>query len=243
MKSNLLTPIAILLAGAMISGSIVWSMRQVLDAARVAYEAQSQAAQSAAAPPAPAAPEVDVSKVATEGVPFIGSPDAPVVMAYWFDYQCPYCQRVEEDVMPQLIADYVKPGKLRILLKDFAFLGPDSQTAGLAARAVWELSPDKFYEWHKAMFDKQDGENSGWGSKADILALAKTIAGIDAAKVEELMTTHAADYEKAIQADGTEGAGMGISGTPGAIIGKQLVVGARPYEQFKAVIDAELASN
>ena len=172
----------------------------------------------------------------------VGKSDAPVTLVYWFDYQCPFCQRAEENVMPRLIADYVTPGKLRILFKDFAFLGPDSQTAGLAARAVWDLVPDKFYEWHKAVFDSQDEENSGWGSKADIIALTRTISGIDAAKVEELMTSRAADYEKAIQADGTEGAGMGVSGTPSAIVGRQLIVGAQPYEQFKAAIDEDLAS-
>jgi len=32
------------------------------------------------------------------------------------------------------------------------------------------------------MFEKQDDENAGWGNKEDILALTKTIAGIDAAK-------------------------------------------------------------
>src|SRR5260221_13731001 len=101
----------------------------------------------------PATTSADVTKVSQEGVPFIGRPDAPVVMAYWYDYQCPYCRQQEENVMPQLIEDYVKPGKVKILFKDFAFLGPDSQTAGLAARAVWAIAPDKFYDWHKAVFD------------------------------------------------------------------------------------------
>jgi protein-disulfide isomerase len=114
-------------------------------------------------------------------------------------------------------------------------------TAGLAARAVWEIAPDKFYEWHRAMFDKQDDENAGWGKKEDVLALTRTIAGIDVPKVEQLMTDHAAEYQSAIQADGTEGSSMGIDGTPGAIIGKRLLVGAQPYDQFKAAVDAALA--
>jgi len=237
-SSSLLTPLAILLAGGMISGSILWGMDRILELARQTYT-PSPAAESAAAPPPPA---VDVAKVSTEGTPFIGDPNAPAVMAFWSDYQCPFCRRTEEDVIPQLIANYVKPGKLKILFKDFAFLGPDSFAAGLAARAVWETAPDKFYEWHKAMFDKQDDENAGWGKKEDILALTKTIAGVDAAKVEQLMIDRATIYQTAMRADGTEGQSLGIDGTPGSVIGKRLLVGAQPYEQFKAAIDASLGS-
>ena len=77
-------------------------------------------------------------------------------MAYWFDYQCPYCKQEEESVFPQLEKDYIDTGKLKIVFKDFAFLGPDSDVASRAARAVWAVAPDKFRDWHKAMFDHQD---------------------------------------------------------------------------------------
>ena len=203
---------------------------------------QLTAAPVAAAPAtAAAAPAVDIERVSTVGAPFIGDPKAPVTMALWFDYQCPFCKRLEETVMPPLLNDYVKKGKLRIVFKDLAFLGADSHTAAQAARAVWEIAPDKYYEWHKAMFEKQGRENSGWASKQNILALTKTIPDIDATKLESLMASHEADYRKAIEADGNEGSAFGISGTPGTIIGKQLFSGALPYDQFKSEIDAELA--
>jgi protein-disulfide isomerase len=202
-----------------------------------------------AQPPAPESPatgadptaSADITKVALEGEPFIGDANAPVMVAYWFDYQCPFCKQEEETLFPQLIKDYVDAGKVKIVFKDFAFLGPDSQTAALAARAVWEVAPDKFGDWHRAMFDKQDDENAGWGNKDDVLALTKTIPGIDAARVEKLMSDRAADYSKAMEADATEGNAMGVGGTPSFLIGKQMIVGAQPYEQVKAAIDAELA--
>jgi protein-disulfide isomerase len=231
---DFLTPLAIIIAGVMISGAILWSNKQLIDVERLTYGAQM-----ATSPPTAAA---DITKVSQEGVPFIGDPKAPVVMAYWFDYQCTFCRENEEKVMPRLITDYVKPGKLKILFKDFAFLGPDSQTAALAARAVWEVAPDKFYEWHKAMFDHQDDENAGWGKKEDIIALTKTIPGIDAAKVEQLMTDRAKDYQKEVEADRVEGNAMGVTGTPGVIIGKQLISGVPPYEQLKTAIDAGVSS-
>jgi protein-disulfide isomerase len=239
---HLLTPAAIIVAGVMISGAILWSNKQFLDVARLAYSGQPSAGESAAAQAPPPAPTSDISKVNLEGEPFIGDANAPVVMAYWFDYQCPYCKQEEENVLPQLIKDYVDAGKVRIVFKDFAFLGPDSQTAGVAARAVWEAAPDKFRDWHRAMFDHQDDENAGWGNKDDVIALTKTIPGIDIAKIEELMTNRAADYSKAMEADATEGNAQGVGGTPSFLIGKHMIVGAQPYQSLKAAIDGVLSA-
>ena len=235
---DLLSPVAIILAGLMISGSIVWSSR--LPPQPGSLETSSVA--SPAEADQPAAPAADIAKVKLEGEPFIGDANAPVVMAYWFDYQCPFCRLAEETVLPELIKDYVDTGKVRIVLKDFQFLGPDSETAGLAARAVWEVAPGKFREWHKAMFDKQDDENAGWGTKDDIMALTKTIAGIDAAKVEELMTSRAADYDGKMRADQAEGNAMGVGGTPSFLIGKQMLFGLPLYRQLKAAIDEVLST-
>lgn len=185
-------------------------------------------------------PGVDVKNVKTEGNPFIGDVKARVVMAYWTDYQCPFCKRSEQQVISQLIKDYVDSGKMRIIFKDYAFLGDDSKTAALAGRAVWEIAPTKFYTWHSAMFAKQDNENGGWGKKADILALTQSL-GIDSAKVGQLMAQKATQYQAAIDADKTEGSSLGISGTPGAIVGTHLISGAQSLDVFKTAIDAELA--
>jgi protein-disulfide isomerase len=232
---DLLTPIAIIITGVMISGSIVWSAR--LQSQLIAQSIAANQSESAQPPASP----VDIAKVNLQGEPFIGKADAPVVMAYWFDYQCPFCKQNEENVFPQAIKDYVDTGKLKIVFKDFQFLGADSQTAGLAARAVWEVAPDKFHDWHKAMFDHQGEENSGWATKDKILALTKSVPGIDVAKVEELMTSKSEEYAKAMKADQAEGGSMGVSGTPAFIIGKRLIDGALPYETLKAAVDAALS--
>jgi protein-disulfide isomerase len=241
----LLAPVAILLAGGMIAGSVVWSATKISGDVQMAIgQAVAMAGAGSGGPGgAPTPANADIAKVSTDGNPFIGDANAPAVMAYWFDYQCPYCKAVEETVMPTLVNDYVKTGKLKIVFKDFVFLGPDSLTAALAARAVWEVAPDKFQQWHTAIFAKQDDENGGWGNKDDVLAVTRTIDGIDAAKVEQLMTSKAADYKAAMDRDGQEGAGMGVNGTPGAIVGKQLIVGAAPIAQFRSAIDQVLASH
>ncbi|MFI5205354.1 MAG: DsbA family protein [Candidatus Paceibacterales bacterium] len=188
----------------------------------------------------PAAQAVDIKNVKIAGEPFVGNDNAPVVIALWTDYQCPFCKKTDQDVVSKIYTDYVKTGKAKIVFKDYVFLGPDSVTAALAGRAVWEVAPDKFFTWSTAMFNKQDTENGGWGSKADILALTRSL-GIDSTKVGQLMDSKAQQYQAAIDADKAEGLGFGIQGTPGTIIGTTFINGAQDYSQFKSAIDQVLA--
>lgn len=230
-----LLPASIIVSSLIISATIWWSVRGVVEggAPPVVVAEESKAS---------AAPPVDAASVSTADSPFVGDPNAPATMAYWFDYQCPFCRQFEETVMPSLIQNYVTTGKLRIVFKDFEFLGPDSKTAGTIARAVWAASPDAYYAWHRAMFQKQDRENGGWGSKEDILALTKTIAGIDEAKVEDALNANATAYQAQMDSDLQEGSGMGVSGTPTAIIGDQVVAGAAEYQDVADLVDRALAA-
>lgn len=98
----------------------------------------------------PPAEGVDIAKVKLDTSPSLGSPDAPV-MAVWYDYQCIFCKKFDKETLSALEDSHVKTGKLRIVFKDFQFLGPASTEAGLYSRAVWEAYPDRWHDWFKAM--------------------------------------------------------------------------------------------
>ncbi len=183
---------------------------------------------------------IDIAHVETEGEPYIGEKDAPVTLAYWTDYQCPFCKRFERETMQTLIEEYVEPGDLRIVLKDFSFLGPDSRTGAIAASAVWETAPDRFPEWHENMFKRQDGENSGWGSKEDIIEMTRSTDGIAADRVSRLMEQKEGEYQSEIEADRREGSQFGVRGTPGFVIGTRSISGAQPTSVFRNAIEQQL---
>ena len=112
--------------------------------------------------------KVHVKDVVTAGEPYLGDPNAPITIAFWSDFQCPYCKSFETGgipqiptpaAMPEIIKNYVDTGKAKIVFKDFAFLGPDSSTAALYGRAVWNLYPAQYMKWRTAMYQAQDGEN------------------------------------------------------------------------------------
>ncbi|MFA7309706.1 MAG: thioredoxin domain-containing protein [Candidatus Paceibacterota bacterium] len=193
---------------------------------------------------------VDIKDVKIAGDPFIGKENAPVTIAYWSDYQCPYCKAVEiggvqginiTPAIPTLIKEYVDTGKVKIVFKDYPFLGQDSITAALYEHSIWKLYPTKFYTWREAMFKAQDDEgDQGFGDEASIIALIKTIPGIDAAKVKADVAANTAKYQEQIDADRAEGASFGIQGTPGFITGKKLIPGAVELATFKDAIDPQL---
>ncbi len=236
-RNNLATPIAIVIAGILIAGAICYTGGR-----GASYEGVAAAAAPAAAVKAGAKAAVDASKVKAN-VPYIGKTNAPLTVAIWTDYQCPFCKRFEADTVRQLKANYVDTGKVRILFKDFAFLGEDSTTLATAARAVWEAAPSKYYAWRDYIYANQGQEHSGWGTKEKILALStKTLTAGEISKVSSLMTSKAATYQKAIDADKAEGGTFGVTGTPGTIVGKTYINGAQGYATVKAAVEKELGA-
>lgn len=231
---DLSVPVSIIIGAVIIGGSIIFAgSRAGVSGSAVVAKAPATAA--TIAPKAAVQAPVDVKTVKANG-PVIGSPTAPVTMAYWYDYRCSYCRKYEQEVMPNVIAEYVSTGKIRVAFKDMQFLGADSALLGSAGRAVWEVAPGKFPEWHKAAFDLASPVTN-----EAILAMSSQILGkASADKVMGLMVTKAATYKQALDADRAEGSTYGIRSTPTAIVGKQLLVGAKPYDQVKAAIDEAL---
>lgn len=226
-------PAAVLVAGLLVAGAVMWN-----GANPVAGTADTQGA-----------PTVNIKNVKTAGNPFIGAPNAPVTIAFWSDFQCPYCKSFEiggvagittPAALPEIIKNYVDTGKVKVVFMDFAFLGPDSTDAALYNRAIWKLYPDKYFEWRTAMYEAQDEEHGGFGNAASIDKLTATISGIDAAKVAADVKVNTTAYQAMVDADKAKGQKVGINATPSFVIGKQIIQGAYPYANFKAAIDEAL---
>jgi protein-disulfide isomerase len=226
--SALYVPIAIVVAGLIIAGAVVFTR------GGGSTDNAGQQQQKVA---------VDITKIKTDGQPFIGNANAPVTLAYWADYQCPFCKKFEEEVLPSIISKYVDTGKVKVVFKDFAFLGNDSIDAASYEHAVWELYPDQFFAWRTDMFKHQDDEGDrGFGNAGTIDTLIKDdFAGkMDDAKVKALVAEKKDAYAKDIQTDMQEGGNNGISGTPGFITGKSQLVGYSEFPSFQQIIDPQL---
>ena len=74
-----------------------------------------------------------------------GNPDGDIAIVEWFDYQCPYCRKMEPELR-QVVQD---DGKVRLLLKDWPILGPVSVVAARMALAC--KYQDKYVQAHDAL--------------------------------------------------------------------------------------------
>ena len=218
-------PAAVIVAGLFIAGAVMWS------------GARPNTGGTGTNP----TPKVNIKNVKTEGAPFIGNPSAPLTIAFWSDFQCPFCKQFELNTFPQIVKDYVDTGKAKIVFLDFAFLGSDSTVAGVYNRSVWNLYPAQYFAWRTAMYEAQDEEgDQGFGDAASIDKLNATIAGLDAARIAADVKANGSSYQAAIDADKAEAQKAGVNATPSLIVGSQLIQGAYPYATFQAAIEAEL---
>lgn len=90
----------------------------------------------------------------------LGSPKAPVTLVEYADLQCPFCAEWAHRTLPVLVDQYVRTGKVRIVFRGLAFIGPDSDRALRAAVAAGRKN--RLWDVIDGLFHRQGAENSGW---------------------------------------------------------------------------------
>lgn len=176
---------------------------------------------------APAVARVDVS---IAGSPVRGSPDAPVTIVEFSDFECPYCKQASTTIA-SVIAKY--PGKIKFVYRDFPLenIHPQARRAALAARCAGQGG--KFWEYHDVLFAQSPK------LAPDDLRRYATQVGLDAGKFDACLVNGATDA--ALQKDIDEGNTLGITGTPVFYINGRTLRGAQRIDAFARVIDDELA--
>lgn len=89
------------------------------------------------------------------GAPFMGRADAPVTLVEFSDFQCPYCRRHAERVLPRLIEQYVETGKVKYVMRQFPIeqLHPFAIKASEAALCAGDQG--KYWQMHELIFANQ----------------------------------------------------------------------------------------
>ncbi len=183
-------------------------------------------------PTAPTAVNVKVD--ATD--PVLGNPNAKVTVVEFADYQCPFCEKFYTDTFSQIKKDYVDTGKIKFVFKNLAFLGKESTDAANAAMCAKEQN--KFWEYHDKLFTSQSGENQGAFAPDKLKGFAAAL-GLNTTQFNDCLDKQ--KYNSEVTADQAEANRNGFQSTPSTAVGSTPVVGAQPYAQFQAAIDAELA--
>jgi len=218
------SPRALIGAGAVVAAIVVAIVLAVVLKGGSSISLKNEPVFGSLAAGLPGAAQVDAL---FKGIPqsgtTLGRASAPVTMLEFIDPQCPYCQQFETQVLPSLVNTYVRPGKLRIQIEPWAFIGPDS-TRGQAAELA-AAQQNRIFNFAEVLYDNQGVENTGWLNDGMVAAVAKSIPGL---RVRVLLTARSSAAVKAAQKRVDDLAKAdNITGTPTLYVGKTGTKGAK----------------
>jgi len=162
--------------------------------------------------------------------PAQGPASAPITLVEFTDYQCPFCHRAQ-GVVDHVLREY--QGKVRFVHLDFPLDGhPGALPAARAARCAGDQG--KFWEFHRDLMTQ-----TGSLDAADLQGRAGRLK-LDPAAFRVCLA--AGRHDEAIRASFARGESLGVTGTPAYFVNGRMLSGARPFEAFAEVIEAELAA-
>lgn len=164
-------------------------------------------------------------------VPALGNPSGDITIVEYFDYQCPYCKKVDAELMRVVRAD----GKVRVVFKDWPIFGGASVYA--AKMALASKYQNKYEEAHKALISAKAKLTEA--GVRDLLAQA----GVDASRASADLLTNQTAIADLLARNHSQAEGLGFRGTPAFIVGTFRVPGVLDAAGFKhAISDARKAA-
>lgn len=174
-----------------------------------------------------------------------GAAEAPVTLVEFTDYQCPFCRRHFQSVMPQILKDYVDTGKVRYVLKEFPIPSLHPGAPKAAEGALCAGDQEAYWEMHDLIF-----QNPKAVSPDQLKAKAAELA-LDVAAFSDCLDS--GRFQEQVSADSAAGRDLGVRGTPSFVLGltdpenpdkittTKLIRGAQGYGAFKQAIDELLS--
>ncbi len=170
------------------------------------------------------------------GSPMIGNPSAQITILEWGDYQCTYCYRFHQSSLNIILEEYITPGKVNLVFKDFPLNGPDSVLAAEASYCAEDQG--KYWDYHDELYTNWGGERTGWINEESLNKFAVEV-GLDLEEFNSCMNEHkylsrVLDLEKF-------GRNIGIDATPSFLVfnDEKIIVirGNQPVDVFRKAIN------
>jgi len=170
-------------------------------------------------------------EVSADDDPAWGPEDAPITIIEFSDFQCPFCARFRQQVYDRLKETY--GDKIRFVYRDFPLvqLHPNAVPAAIAANCAAEQG--KYWEYHDLLF------LGGRELNRDTFVTYADELGLDVDEFSRCLDDQERHLDE-IQKDFDDGVAAGVRGTPTFFINGIPLVGAQPFENFKAIIEQEL---
>jgi protein-disulfide isomerase len=163
-----------------------------------------------------------------------GSPDAPVEITEFADFQCPFCQTFATLQMPTIDERLIQTGRVRWRYRDFPLQQhPFARLAAHSAACADEQG--KYWDQHQRIYEGQ----SEWSEARDAAAIFRNYAkgvGLDLGRYDACMRS--GKYAGRIQASYNEGVQVGVNSTPTLLIGDRLYKGRFDSDAIIKMVDS-----
>ena len=225
---KLSVPIAIIIAGGLIAGSLYYSnikvKKEVVKTPTTTVDASSS------------------MRPISADDHILGNPNADAIIVEYSDTECPFCKQFH-GTLRRVMDEYGKDGKVAWVYRHFPIdsLHPKARKEAEATECANELGgPSKFWEYINMVFDVTTSNNNL--DPTQLPVIAKNV-GLDVSVFNKCLSS--GKYKDRVEANYQDAVKTGGRGTPHSILVskdglKTTIVGAQPYENLKSVIDALL---
>jgi len=169
------------------------------------------------------------ARVEVANAPRLGSENAPVQIIEFADYECPYCQKVNDDL--NRIREQF-PNQVSLVFKDFPLpMHPLAPRAAEAARCAGDQG--KFWEFHDSLFQTKRLQTN------DLKDQARTLK-LDTARFDKCLDS--GEEIAVVKKDAAEGQRLGLQGTPSFFINGHFMSGAIGFMKLRDTVMQELGT-
>ncbi|MEB7753986.1 DsbA family protein [Staphylococcus pseudoxylosus] len=155
------------------------------------------------------------------------------------DFKCPYCKKVETNVMPKLKKEYIDKDKVDYQFVNMAFLGDDSIIGSRAGHAVQHVAPDQYLTFQKLMFEQQPDSEKEWINKSlvdnqiDKLPIKQDMKD----KIKKEYTTTDSKSWKAAKKDQQQAKENHVETAPTVYVGGEKLEDPYKFKNYKEILD------
>jgi protein-disulfide isomerase len=178
----------------------------------------------------------ELEKIGYEMRPSFGTPGAPVVIAEFSDFECPFCKEEAKMLRDNILKTY--PSEVRVYFFDFPLeqLHPWAKAAALAGRCIFRQSASGFWDYHDWIFDHQ-ADITADNLKSKVLEFAQG-KQIDAAQLTSCIDTKATESDVKHTIDMAHE--MGVNQTPTIFVNGRRIAGTMMWNDLKTIVDYEI---
>lgn len=180
-------------------------------------------------------------EVSADDDPFLGPAKAKVLIIEFSDFQCPFCRSFWRETLGQIKSQYIDSGKsVKFVLRDFPLTSIHPLAQKYAEAAECAGDQNKYWEMHDKIFEEQEKLGQGTISAYSVNDVKKWAQELGLNVLEFNQCLDSGKYAAEVKKDFEDGSRAGANGTPTIFINGRILVGAQPFENFKAIIDEEL---